>query len=394
MERDRGTARQRIREQADRQRAKTESLLSPFAQKSEAAVRRFNRKEPDVRSAYSRDADRILHSRAYTRYIDKTQVFYLVQNDHITHRVLHVQLVSKIARTIGRVLRLNEDLIEAIALGHDIGHAPYGHVGEDCLSRICRDQGIGGFFHNAQSVAFLDSIEDQDLTLQVLDGILCHNGESGDTALAPDLCGGFEAFDRRLERVAAGEDLHPITLEGCVVRIADTIAYSGRDLEDAREVGLIRGDDEEGWHWTRVLGTDNGMIVDTLIWDLLLNSDSDGNPHIRFSEDVAGALADLRRFSTLNIYENPKLTAERGKIDRMYRTLFETCLEDVVRENTDSRIFKEFIGQAWVSPRYRKNADPAEMVRDYIAGMTDRYFEKRFEEITMPRKIEGAFPRT
>ncbi|MBN1195101.1 MAG: HD domain-containing protein [Methanomicrobiaceae archaeon] len=394
MEPDRTSARQRIREQADRQLTKTESLLSSFAQTSGGAVRRFNRKEPDVRSAYSRDADRILNSKAYTRYIDKTQVFYLVQNDHITHRVLHVQLVSKIARTIGRVLRLNEDLIEAIALGHDIGHAPYGHIGEQCLSGLCRDQGIGRFFHNAQSVAFLDRIEDQDLTLQVLDGILCHNGESGDTVLVPDFCGGFEAFDRRRERVAAGEDPHPMTLEGCVVRIADTIAYIGRDLEDAREVGLIRGNDEEDWQWTGVLGTDNRTIVDTLIWDLLVNSDSEGSPHIRFSDEVSGALADLRRFSTQNIYENPKLTAERVKIERMYRTLFETYLDDVLRENTDSRIFKEFIGQDWVSPRYRKDARPAEMVRDYIAGMTDRYFEKRFEENTMPRKIEGAFPLT
>ena len=129
-----------------------EALLSDKATRSAAARRRHNRKPEDIRAPFSRDADRIIHTKAYSRYIDKTQVFYQVENDHITHRVLHVQIVSKIARTIGRSLRLNEDLIEAIALGHDIGHTPYGHTGEDFLSRICRRTGIGRFAHNVQSV--------------------------------------------------------------------------------------------------------------------------------------------------------------------------------------------------------------------------------------------------
>lgn len=141
---------------------KHEALLSPLAATSADAMRRHNRAAEDIRTPYSRDADRIIHTRAYTRYIDKTQVFYLVENDHITHRVIHVQLVSKIARTIGRCLRLNEDLIEAIALGHDIGHIPYGHFGETCLSALCEQYCIGKFFHNVQSVQFLDRIEDQD----------------------------------------------------------------------------------------------------------------------------------------------------------------------------------------------------------------------------------------
>ena len=165
-----------------------EALLSFHAARSDQAVRRKNRKPEDIRTPYSRDADRIIHTRAYSRYIDKTQVFYLVENDHITHRVIHVQLVSKIARTIGRCLRLNEDLIEAIALGHDIGHIPYGHFGESCLSDLCKKHDIGKFFHNVQSVRFLDRIEDQDLTMQVLDGILCHNGETDDVRISPEPC--------------------------------------------------------------------------------------------------------------------------------------------------------------------------------------------------------------
>ena len=181
-----------------------EALLSPHAARSDQALRRKNRKPEDIRTPYSRDADRIIHTRAYTRYIDKTQVFYLIENDHITHRVIHVQLVSKIARTIGRCLRLNEDLIEAIALGHDIGHIPYGHFGESCLSALCEEHGIGKFFHNVQSVRFLDQIEDQDLTMQVLDGILCHNGETDDVRISPEPCSGLAGFDRKTEANAEG----------------------------------------------------------------------------------------------------------------------------------------------------------------------------------------------
>ena len=158
-------------------------MLSSLAVRSADAVRRMSddRMDSGYRQAFSVDVDRILHSLAYARYIDKTQVFYLVKNDHITHRVLHVQLVSKIARTIGRFLNLNEDLIEAIALGHDIGHTPFGHDGEHFLSEICRDHGIGYFCHNLQSVQFLEKVERKgkgwNLCLQTLDGILCHDGE-------------------------------------------------------------------------------------------------------------------------------------------------------------------------------------------------------------------------
>lgn len=163
--------------------------LSPVATLNKNAVRRMDEKkiETEYRQAFSVDVDRILHSSAYTRYIDKTQVFYLIKNDHITHRVLHVQLVSKIARTVGRFLGLNEDLIEAIALGHDIGHTPFGHDGERILSDICKNNGIGYFRHSVQSIQFLDRVERNgegwNLCLQTLDGILCHDGEIHDRKL-------------------------------------------------------------------------------------------------------------------------------------------------------------------------------------------------------------------
>jgi dGTPase len=370
--------------------AKREALLSPLATTSADAVRRHNRVPEDIRTPYSRDADRIIHTRAYTRYIDKTQVFYLVDNDHITHRVIHVQLVSKIARTIGRCLRLNEDLIEAIALGHDIGHIPYGHFGETCLSSLCQQYGIGMFFHNVQSVRFLDRIEDCDLTMQVLDGILCHNGESDDVRIAAEPVATWSAFDKKVQDNADGRrSRSPMTPEGCVVKFADTIAYIGRDLQDAREIGLIGDETQIPEAAKAVLGSTNREIINTLIYDLLENSDMEDAGFIAYSPEVEGALISLRTFSREQIYNNPSLTSERRKIERMYATLFSACLEDIEDEHRSARIFTDFLDTGWTSPDYLRSATVAELVRDFIAGMTDRYFAKRYEECVIPRRVEG-----
>ncbi|MCX6691798.1 MAG: HD domain-containing protein [Methanoregula sp.] len=371
---------------------KHESLYSPLAATSADAVRRHNRKAPDIRTPYSRDADRIIHTRAYTRYIDKTQVFYLVENDHITHRVIHVQLVSRIARTIGRSLRLNEDLIEAIALGHDIGHIPYGHFGESCLSELCERNGIGKFFHKVQSVQSLDRIEDCDLTLQVLDGILCHNGEADDLRIAPEPCTTWAAFDKKVQDNAGGRrNRPPMTLEGCVVKFADTIAYIGRDVQDAREIGLLPATSCVPDECREVLGDTNREIINTLIYDLLKNSDCEDEGYISYSRDIEKALILLRDFSHKNIYNNPRLTSEREKIRTMYGTLFTSCIDDLENRRTSSRIFSDFVNTTWINSGYRDTATHAELVRDYIAGMTDRYFAKRFEEIVIPRRVEGRF---
>ena len=301
-----------------------ESLLSPRACISADAVRRHNRKPEDVRTPFSRDTDRIIHTRAYTRYIDKTQVFSLVENDHITHRVIHVQLVSKIARTIGRCLRLNEDLIEAIALGHDIGHIPYGHYGETCLSGLCEEFGLGKFFHNVQSIQFLDRIEDCDLTMQVLDGILCHNGEADDVKISPEPCSTWLEFDKKVQDNADGRrTMAPMTLEGCVVKFSDTIAFIGRDLQDAREVGLIGPATPPPRECRDILGDSNQEIINTLIYDLLKNSDTGDAGYISYSPDVEAALIALRQFSRIHIYENKKLTTEREKVRRnVYHTIY------------------------------------------------------------------------
>jgi dGTPase len=371
---------------------KRESLLSPLAAISADAVRRHNKKPEDIRTPYSRDADRIIHTRAYTRYIDKTQVFSLVENDHITHRVIHVQLVSKIARTIGRCLRLNEDLLEAIALGHDIGHIPYGHFGETCLSALCEQHCIGKFFHNVQSVQFLDRIEDCDLTMQVLDGILCHNGEADDIKISPEPCTTWLTFDKKVQDNKDGRRTKaPMTLEGCIVKFADTIAYIGRDLQDAREVGLIGRATPLPQECRDILGDTNREIINTLIYDLLENSDTEDSGYISYSRDVERALIELRTFSRINIYENEKLTSEQEKVRQMYTTLFVTYLEDLEKKTKKAKIFTDFIGTSWINQEYLQSATNPELVRDFIAGMTDRYFAKRYEECVIPRRFEGKF---
>lgn len=209
-----------------------------YACKNIHGVRKYSGREkiPDlenIRPVFFHDTDKIIHSRAYSRYIDKTQVFYLFENDHITHRVLHVQFVSKIGRVIGRCLRLNEDLIEAISLGHDLGHVPYGHDGEKVLHSLCKENKIGCFCHNAQSVRFLLEIEQGgkglNLCLQVLDGILSHNGEILKKEYKPDYEKTWELFEEEYRKCFIEENysrkIFPMTLEGCVVRISDIIAY-------------------------------------------------------------------------------------------------------------------------------------------------------------------------
>lgn len=357
--------------------------LSEFASKSDEGRRRKPELHEDIRTKYSRDCDRIMHTRAYSRYIDKTQVFYLVDNDHITHRVLHVQLVSKIARTIGRALRLNEDLIEAISLGHDIGHVPYGHLGESYLSDLCKKNGIKGFYHNAQSVQFLDVLEDRNLTLQVLDGILCHNGEAHAQKLKPNRNKDWDTFGMEIEGVKEGKDYHPMTLEGCVVRFADRIAYLGRDLQDSIEIALISDTSEVPEICKDKIGVTNDNIINTLIIDLIENSCR--NDYISYSKDVSDAITNYDTFNKEHIYDNPKLLHDRNKIKHMFELLYETFLHDLENENKESNIYKHFINVNWIN---QDNLNNAEKVRDCIAGMTDRFFELSFKEIVFPKRVQ------
>ncbi|MDX1775612.1 MAG: HD domain-containing protein [Desulfobulbales bacterium] len=369
----------------DRLDEREEIYLCGLATLSRKGIRRRLKEQTGHRQAFALDADRILHSKAYTRYIDKTQVFYMVDNDHITHRVLHVQLVSKIARTIGRFLRLNEDLIEAIGLGHDIGHPPFGHDGEKELADLCSEHGIPRFQHNIQSIQFLEKLERKgrgwNLTLQTLDGILCHDGEIHSRFLQPQRDKDFAEFDRELQTKSHNPDtqLSPMTLEGCVVRLCDTIAYIGRDIEDAIELELIKRSDIPA-RCRNVLGDTNGTIVYNLVEDLITNSLAPGSSGelardaIGFSPEVSAGLKELKTFNYERIYMNPVIKRDFPKIRNCYRILFETYLDQVVKMETTSEIFTEMLDSK--EPYYVEKHAPAEIARDFIAGMTDDYFLK------------------
>ncbi len=364
-----------------------EKRLSKYACLSKNAVRRVE--EENIhrghRQNFSLDTDRILHSMAYSRYIDKTQVFYLVKNDHITHRVLHVQLVSKISRTIGRLLMLNEDLIEAIALGHDIGHAPFGHDGERFLSRLSSEHGIGYFQHNLQSVRFLEKIERKgrgwNLTLQALDGILCHDGEIHKKELSPEADKNFEIMAKEIAEKENNPHLEllPMTLEGCVVRMADTISYVGRDIEDAIRLGIIkRADIPEDCRKT--LGETNGTIVYSLVEDLVENSID--KPYICFSDRISNSLKELKNFNRDRIYLSDTFFKQTSKLELMFSLMFERYYEDLKAENKKSEIYGEYL--MGMSEEYRETSSTAMVVRDFMAGMTDEYFLSQCRKYLFP----------
>ncbi len=358
-------------------------ILSPIAAYSKDAIRRQAEAhlETGYRQAFSVDADRILHSRAYTRYIDKTQVFYLIQNDHITHRVLHVQLVSKIARTIGRFLGLNEDLIESIALGPDIGHTPFGHDGERLLSDLCQQHRIGFFHHNIQSVQFLDRVERKgkgwNLCLQTLDGILCHDGEIHNRFLKPQKDKTFKQLEEEIKSKREFQDtaLTPMTMEGCVVRMADTVAYIGRDIEDAIRLGMVQRS-ELPRESVKILGETNGTIVYHLVTDIIRTSYKKDS--IAFSAEVSEALKQLKSFNLERIYMNPDIKRNLNIIRDLFEMLFGQYHEDIERENRDSVIYKGFLSD--MSDEYIDQHRNEEVVRDFIAGMTDHYFLRQCPE--------------
>lgn len=367
--------------------AKEHRVLSPYAALSTKA-RRFNpdtAAEKGFRLAFSVDTDRVLNSNAYTRYIDKTQVFSLIKNDHITHRVLHVQLVSRIARTIGRALDLNEDLIEAISLGHDTGHTPFGHDGETYLSQLCIEHGIGEFHHNVQSVHFLNHVERNgegwNLTLETLDGIFCHNGEVHDTRLSPQRGKNFQDLEREIEQTVSGENPRPVptTLEGCLVRMADTISYIGRDIDDAIRLGLLKRS-ELPESCTRSLGESNGTMVYTMVTDIIENSlDKDA---ICYSSELSYAIRSLKEFNMDRIYKNQEAKKHLTGIKDLFRQLFERYMDDLEKSREDSPIITSFLSH--MNEGYLRMTPHAAVVRDFISGMTDRYFLDQCPEQLRP----------
>ncbi len=379
-----------LRQELDRQE---EVRLATYATRSSQAIRRRfeERIQEGHRQDFAVDADRILHSRAYTRYIDKTQVFYLIEHEHISHRVLHVQLLSKIGRTIARYLRLNEDLVEAIALGHDIGHPPFGHDGERILSQLCQEHGVGPFLHSVQGVWFLERVEKNgrglNLSLQVLDGILCHDGETHLERLAPDREKTFQRLEEEIQGKLSDPDLplKPMTLEGCVVRLADTISYVGRDLEDAIILNLISRE-ELPPVVTERLGRTNGAIVYSLVSDLITHSYNKN--YVGYSPEVGQALKTLRDFNYRRIYDNPRIKQETDKIEALFADLFQRFFRDIMAKQHHSPIWKEYL--VHMDEEYLKQP-PAIIVRDYLASMTDATFLRQCQELFFPQPLPLKF---
>lgn len=357
-----------------------EKNLSEYACFDKDAIR-FEKLEDDIRPNYFRDIDRIIHSLSYTRYIDKTQVFTHWQNDNISRRIIHVQLVAKIARTIGRALSLNEDLIEAIGLGHDIGHVPFGHVGEHILNDISLKYTNEYFFHNVESVRELMVLENNgkgtNISVQVLDGILCHNGEFIEGEYRPknktkeDFLNDYYSCYKDENYI---DTLRPMTLEGCVVRISDMIAYLGRDIEDAIRLGVLK-ENSIPKEISEVLGNTNREIVNTIIVDIINNSIN--KPYIKLSDNVLKAMKALKKFNYKNIYSKANSESDIKHYTDIYNTLFEYYLSHFDDKNCS--INKVYLKN--MDNNYLKNTTKERIIIDYIAGMTDDYIVKEYKKI-------------
>ncbi len=363
---------------------KREDILSKYACKSMDAIRLKEIKE-DIRPAFFRDTDRVIHSSPYTRYMNKTQVYSFYKNDHISTRMLHVQLVSKIARTIGRCLNLNEDLIEATSLGHDIGHTPLGHVGEKILNEISLKELNMPFMHNLQSVReymyLSENGKGSNLTIQVLDGMMCHNGEKLERVYEPvkktkeDF---LKDYNESVKSHDYASKIKPMTLEGCVVRISDVIAYIGRDIEDAITLGkLKRGSIPK--EIVEVLGNKNSEIINNIVLDIVNNSY--GKNKIELSEKVYNAMNELIKFNYKNIYGNANTTKELEYYKEGINKLYYALLDDLEKNKKDSKIYELFLKD--MNDDYRDNTSNKQVVIDFIAGMTDGYFMTQLNSISV-----------
>ncbi len=361
----------------------------------EAIRRDMSHDKPNLwRPAFVRDVEKILHSPYYNRYSDKTQVFSFYKNDDISRRALHVQLVSRIARNIGRMLGLNLDLIEAIALGHDMGHTPFGHSGERYLNKLYNEHTGRYFNHNVHSVRVLDKLFHYNISLQTLDGILCHNGEFEMQEYRPVPMKNFTEFDNCVEQCYTQKDavshLVPCTLEGCVVRICDMIAYIGKDRQDAVRTHLIDSDDifEDG-----SMGRNNAAIINNLIVNIVENSY--GKDYIKLDdalfEDLKKAKADNYRY----IYDSEQVSKKIGRtIEPMFEKIYMRILDDLKEGNKKSPVYTHHIKLINDWRKFYKGepyelTPPDDIVVDYISGMTDDYFvELYYYLFPKAKKIE------
>ena len=353
--------------------------LSKYACKNSEAKYLTIETIDELRTPFFRDIDRILYSLSYLRYANKTQVFSFNENDHISKRMIHVQLVSKIARTIGRNLNLNEDLIEAASLGHDLGHTPFGHVGEAILNKISLANNEGYFNHNIESVRVLMNLEQngegRNITVQVLDAIMCHNGELPMEKYAPKKKTS-EDFLNEYKKSFTDKNLKliPMTLEGCVVRVSDIIAYIGKDIEDAITLGVIERKDIP-IDIQKVLGTNNREIINTIVKDIIDNSKN--KPYIKMSKNIYNSLISLKEFNYKNIYSKANSKENIKFYEKMFNTLFTKYQNDLKNENKNSIIYTSFLNN--MNESYLKETSINRKIIDFISGMTDSFMIKCYE---------------
>ncbi|HET9676480.1 MAG TPA: deoxyguanosinetriphosphate triphosphohydrolase [Solirubrobacterales bacterium] len=325
----------------DRISAMEEEFLTPQATRSYPAQRQ--REEPDspLRTPFQRDRDRIVHSKAFRRLKHKTQVFVAPEGDHYRTRLTHTLEACGIARTVARALRLNEDLTEAIGLGHDLGHPPFGHAGEEALDAALRENCGGGFRHNEHSLRVVDALERDgeglNLTEQVRDGILNHTGSR-----------------------------KPATLEGQIVKLVDRVAYINHDIDDALRAGILHQGDLPAAE-IELLGPTGSERIDTLVRDIVEHSE--GEEEIRQGREVGGAMLRLRKFMFDRVYLGPEARREHERVQR-----------------TMHGLFQHYLARPDEIPSWDPGAGDCQRVADYIAGMTDRFCIAKFTEITVPEE--------
>jgi dGTPase len=373
-----------------------EERLSPFARKSSQSLgRKSPLKQDPFRLDFARDETRILHSPPFRRLKHKTQVFLSPDNDHICTRMEHVLHVSSIAAVIGRCLKLNIDLINAIAKGHDLGHAPFGHAGERALDTQLRAQGVTeGFGHEVHGLRVVDKLTNYgaglNLTYEVRDGIVTHCGEKFERRIVPDRTRDMKNLESITDRSG-----YPGTLEGCLVRMVDRIAYLGRDLEDGIKAGFVKKSDIPA-EVARGLGSDNGKIIGRFVNDVIATSvDKDA---IEMSGETFELMKVLKDFNYQHIYMHPDVVQKSRKSDRILELLFHefsrildksgrrsdaaftaTALEDA----PSLSIFFDFIKNS----NYTEKTPTWRIVADYVAGMTDLFAERTFMELFLPTPV-------
>jgi len=311
-----------------------EARHSALATPSYPARRLREEPDSDHRTPFQRDRDRIVHSKAFRRLKHKTQVFIAPEGDHYRTRLTHTLETCGIARTVARALGLNEDLTEAVGLGHDLGHPPFGHVGEEVLDACVRERWGHAFRHNEHSLRMVDEIERLNLTEQVRDGILHHTGPAA-----------------------------PATLEGRILRLVDRIAYINHDIDDAIRAGILDFDELPRAE-IELLGTTGSERIETLVVDLLRRSEEAGD--IVQGEEVGGAMLRLREFMFAEVYLGPEAQLQKPRIERMLRALFDHYLEQP-------------------PPPLTADASHEQRVVDWLAGMTDRFAIRAFEDLSLPQ---------